>query len=103
MSNPGRGVIDAIGVTDGVEVGKGIGVLVEIGVGVTVKTRVGDCVLVGCVSIEVRLEEHPSNAIRKVTDMNSLNFIFYLFLIDVGPQSFSNFTLDLHPAIFKIK
>jgi hypothetical protein len=55
-------VIDAIGVMDWVDVGKGIGV--PVGVDVRVGEIVGDDKLAGCVCFKFGVEMHPRKMIR---------------------------------------
>jgi hypothetical protein len=92
-------VIDAIGVMDWVDVGKGIGV--PVGVDVRVGEIVGDDKLAVCVCFKFGVEVHPRKMIRKVTNVNSLNFIFHLSVVNVWLQIFSYFTSNLHRRVPK--
>ena len=81
MSKPGWGVMDAIGVMDGVEVGNGIGVLVTASISMRVGRIVGDDTLTGCVCGTFDAEAHPVMTI-KTMPINSLPFILIsLYLI----------------------
>ena len=64
-------MIDAIGVRDGVDVGKGIGVLVETIVNVEVKVTMGVCVIVGCTLASVGFEEQPIVRLMDTTNIKS--------------------------------
>ena len=101
MSNPVPGVIDAIGVKDGVDVGKGIGVLVGLDVSAGDKTAVGNDVFANGACVGPGLAEHPTMAIKSKRIMKSFSFTQTpSFLIDC---SCSDFTSNCCSAITQNK
>jgi hypothetical protein len=69
-------VSNAVGVIEGIDVGKRIIVFVGTGVEMKVSVASGNCVTVDT-TIESALGEHPINMMGKIVNINSLIFIFY--------------------------